>query len=75
MKLKKYSIIIILAGLCMMSCRENYEVIDTQTNQEESLLKLSRKGTDSLASRDSIPYSTNPPKDPPVTGTNWRAQK
>jgi len=74
MKIKTTSIIIILTGILMVSCRESeeLEIVPTETISDIPS-RLFLKGSDSLTTNDSISYHTDPPKDPPIKGTDWRS--
>ena len=74
MKLKMTYTFLVFSGLFMLSCRESEEVYreDFQSKNNTETLKQLRKISDSVKKDSITNYETDPPKDPPLTGTHWR---
>lgn len=74
MKLKMTYTFLVFSGLVVLSCRESGEAHteDFLGKSNTETLKQLRKTSDSVKNDSVTNDETDPPKDPPKTGTHWR---
>ncbi len=59
------TILLILASLCQISCRESEEHFSVKSFEN-------KQGKSSKFKKDTNSIEQNPPKDPPIRGHGWR---